>query len=169
MVVIECAAGWIDARGLGDEAVDARDRGIRALRQDDAAGSVSCRNGAGCAVVGAARAEISIHSLLEGATRATGRVAIIDVFRAFTTAAVALAKGSRHRDGPLGRGAPSHTVMPGSARSVGHRASAPRSVTRRGQSIRWASPMAYQGRPKPAHMARPRRNLEISLYVKSAG
>jgi 2-phosphosulfolactate phosphatase len=35
--------------------------------------------------------EISIHSLLEGATRATGTTAIIDVFRAFTTAAVALA------------------------------------------------------------------------------
>ena len=29
--------------------------------------------------------KISIHSLLEGATRATGTVAIIDVFRAFTT------------------------------------------------------------------------------------
>jgi 2-phosphosulfolactate phosphatase len=38
--------------------------------------------------------EISIHSLLEGATRATGMVAIIDVFRAFTTAAVALANGA---------------------------------------------------------------------------
>jgi 2-phosphosulfolactate phosphatase len=38
--------------------------------------------------------EISIHSLLEGATRATGTVAIIDVFRAFTTAAVALANGA---------------------------------------------------------------------------
>ena len=38
--------------------------------------------------------EISIHSLLEGATRATGAVAIIDVFRAFTTAAVALANGA---------------------------------------------------------------------------
>jgi 2-phosphosulfolactate phosphatase len=37
---------------------------------------------------------ISIHSLLEGATRATGTVAIIDVFRAFTTAAVALANGA---------------------------------------------------------------------------
>jgi 2-phosphosulfolactate phosphatase len=39
--------------------------------------------------------EISIHSLLEGATRATGTVAIIDVFRAFTTAAVALRTGHR--------------------------------------------------------------------------
>jgi hypothetical protein len=29
--------------------------------------------------------KISMHSLLEGATRATGTVAIIDVFRAFTT------------------------------------------------------------------------------------
>src|SRR5947199_6928077 len=40
------------------------------------------------------RMEISIYSLLEGATRATGSVAIIDVFRAFTTAAVALANGA---------------------------------------------------------------------------
>jgi 2-phosphosulfolactate phosphatase len=38
--------------------------------------------------------EISIHSLLEGATRAIGTVAIIDVFRAFTTAAVTLANGA---------------------------------------------------------------------------
>jgi 2-phosphosulfolactate phosphatase len=38
--------------------------------------------------------EISIHSLLEGAKRATGTVAVIDVFRAFTTAAVALANGA---------------------------------------------------------------------------
>jgi 2-phosphosulfolactate phosphatase len=38
--------------------------------------------------------EISIHSLLEGATRATGTVAVIDVFRAFTTAAVTLANGA---------------------------------------------------------------------------
>src|SRR6202045_2983663 len=38
--------------------------------------------------------EISIQSFLEGATRATGTVAIIDVFRAFTTAAVALANGA---------------------------------------------------------------------------
>jgi len=38
--------------------------------------------------------EISIHSLLEGATRATGSVAVIDLFRAFTTAAVALANGA---------------------------------------------------------------------------
>jgi 2-phosphosulfolactate phosphatase len=38
--------------------------------------------------------EISIHSLFEGATCATGTVAIIDVFRAFTTAAVALANGA---------------------------------------------------------------------------
>ena len=37
---------------------------------------------------------ISIHSLLEGATRATGSVAVIDVFRAFTTAAAALANGA---------------------------------------------------------------------------
>src|ERR1700761_265895 len=38
--------------------------------------------------------EISIHSLLEGAERVTGSVAVIDVFRAFTTAAVALANGA---------------------------------------------------------------------------
>jgi hypothetical protein len=38
--------------------------------------------------------EISINSLLEGATQATGSVAVIDVFRAFTTAAVALANGA---------------------------------------------------------------------------
>jgi phosphosulfolactate phosphohydrolase-like enzyme len=38
--------------------------------------------------------EISIHSLLEVATRATVTVAVIDVFRAFTTAAVALVNGA---------------------------------------------------------------------------
>ena len=38
--------------------------------------------------------EISIQSLLEGAKRATGTVAVIDVFRAFTTAAVVLANGA---------------------------------------------------------------------------
>ena len=38
--------------------------------------------------------EIWIGSLLEGAARATGAVAIIDVFRAFTTAAVVLANGA---------------------------------------------------------------------------
>jgi 2-phosphosulfolactate phosphatase len=38
--------------------------------------------------------EIRIESLLDGAGRATGMVAIIDVFRAFTTAAVALAHGA---------------------------------------------------------------------------
>jgi 2-phosphosulfolactate phosphatase len=38
--------------------------------------------------------EIVIRSLLEGATLASGAVAIIDVFRAFTTAAVALAGGA---------------------------------------------------------------------------
>jgi 2-phosphosulfolactate phosphatase len=38
--------------------------------------------------------EISIYSLLDGATRAIGTVAVIDVFRAFTTAAVALANGA---------------------------------------------------------------------------
>ncbi|TNC08163.1 2-phosphosulfolactate phosphatase [Methylobacterium terricola] len=38
--------------------------------------------------------DIVIESLLDGARRARGHVAIIDVFRAFTTAAVALAKGA---------------------------------------------------------------------------
>jgi 2-phosphosulfolactate phosphatase len=38
--------------------------------------------------------EIRIESLLAGATHATGVVAIIDVFRAFSTAAVALANGA---------------------------------------------------------------------------
>ena len=38
--------------------------------------------------------EIRIESLLEGAGRATGTVAIIDVLRAFTTAAVAFAGGA---------------------------------------------------------------------------
>src|SRR5579859_1970384 len=37
---------------------------------------------------------VSIDSLLEGAERALGAAAIIDVFRAFTTAAVALANGA---------------------------------------------------------------------------
>jgi 2-phosphosulfolactate phosphatase len=40
--------------------------------------------------------EIAIESLLDGASRAAGTVAVIDVFRAFTTAAVALANGA-HR------------------------------------------------------------------------
>jgi 2-phosphosulfolactate phosphatase len=38
--------------------------------------------------------DIGIGSLLEGAERATGAVAVIDVFRAFTTAAVAFANGA---------------------------------------------------------------------------
>jgi len=38
--------------------------------------------------------EVRIGSLLEGATQARGSVAIIDVFRAFTTAAVVLANGA---------------------------------------------------------------------------
>jgi 2-phosphosulfolactate phosphatase len=38
--------------------------------------------------------EVRIGSLLEGATQARGAVAIIDVFRAFTTAAVVLANGA---------------------------------------------------------------------------
>jgi 2-phosphosulfolactate phosphatase len=39
--------------------------------------------------------DVRIESLLEGARRAEGAVAVIDVFRAFTTAAVALANGAR--------------------------------------------------------------------------
>ena len=39
-------------------------------------------------------AEIVLDSLLEGARRAQGRVAVIDVFRAFSTAAVAFAGGA---------------------------------------------------------------------------
>ncbi len=38
--------------------------------------------------------EIVVDSLLEGAQRAQGTVVIVDVFRAFTTAAVALARGA---------------------------------------------------------------------------
>jgi 2-phosphosulfolactate phosphatase len=38
--------------------------------------------------------DIRIESLVEGAARASGTVAIIDVFRAFTTAAVAFANGA---------------------------------------------------------------------------
>ena len=38
--------------------------------------------------------EIAIESLLEGAGRPTRTVSIIDVFRAFTSAAVALANGA---------------------------------------------------------------------------
>jgi 2-phosphosulfolactate phosphatase len=38
--------------------------------------------------------EIRIESLLEGAKQARGTVVIVDVFRAFTTAAVALARGA---------------------------------------------------------------------------
>src|SRR5262245_30283057 len=38
--------------------------------------------------------DVRIDSLLTGAERATGSVVIIDVFRAFTTAAVVLARGA---------------------------------------------------------------------------
>jgi len=41
-----------------------------------------------------AKIDVRIDSLLEGAARATGSVVIIDVFRAFTTAAVALSRGA---------------------------------------------------------------------------
>jgi hypothetical protein len=44
--------------------------------------------------------EISIYSLLEGAERATGAVAVIDVFRAFTTSA-GWRTGVQHRNGPF--------------------------------------------------------------------
>ncbi len=40
--------------------------------------------------------QVAVLSLLDGAKQATGAVAIIDVFRAFTTAAVALANGASH-------------------------------------------------------------------------
>lgn len=40
--------------------------------------------------------DIRIESLIEGAARASGAVAIIDVLRAFTTAAVAFANGASH-------------------------------------------------------------------------
>src|SRR5215469_15762718 len=55
-------AGWIGAGGLGDEAVDAGDRGIRSLRQDDTARGLSCRDGAGSAVVGAVQADRAVLS-----------------------------------------------------------------------------------------------------------
>jgi 2-phosphosulfolactate phosphatase len=42
----------------------------------------------------AAAMKISIQSLLEGARNASGAVAVIDTFRAFTTAAVALVNGA---------------------------------------------------------------------------
>jgi 2-phosphosulfolactate phosphatase len=60
-------------------------------------GQASARRSAGVAKCRELRLtvmEISIHSLLEGAERATGTVAVIDVFRAFTSAAVALANGA---------------------------------------------------------------------------
>jgi 2-phosphosulfolactate phosphatase len=40
--------------------------------------------------------QISVDSLIEGARRSRGTVVIIDVFRAFTTAAVALSRGARY-------------------------------------------------------------------------
>src|SRR6266849_5668859 len=52
------------------------------------------RIGSGSTNLSEPRMEISIQSLLEGAARANGTVGIIDVFRAFTTAAVALANGA---------------------------------------------------------------------------
>lgn len=39
--------------------------------------------------------EIKIESLIEGARRAQGKIIIIDVFRAFTTAAIALDRGAK--------------------------------------------------------------------------
>src|SRR5262245_47376122 len=44
--------------------------------------------------LGSAMMDVRIDSLLSGAERATGSVVIIDVFRAFTTAAVVLARGA---------------------------------------------------------------------------
>src|SRR6266446_10570258 len=52
------------------------------------------RIGSGSTNLSEPRMKISIQSLLEGAARANGMVGIIDVFRAFTTAAVALANGA---------------------------------------------------------------------------
>jgi 2-phosphosulfolactate phosphatase len=40
--------------------------------------------------------QITIDSLLDGVTRSRGTTVVIDVFRAFTTAAVALSRGARH-------------------------------------------------------------------------
>ena len=40
--------------------------------------------------------DVYIESLLEGAARSRGTAVVIDVFRAFTTAAVALSRGARH-------------------------------------------------------------------------
>jgi 2-phosphosulfolactate phosphatase len=48
------------------------------------------------AAAGTVPLDIRIGSLLDGARQATGAVAVIDVFRAFTTAAVALANGASH-------------------------------------------------------------------------
>lgn len=39
---------------------------------------------------------ITLDSLLDGVTRSRGTTVVIDVFRAFTTAAVALSRGARH-------------------------------------------------------------------------
>jgi len=50
--------------------------------------------GAGGMVYARRSMEIRIESLIDGARRARGTVVIIDVFRAFTTAAVALARGA---------------------------------------------------------------------------
>src|SRR5262245_16729624 len=44
--------------------------------------------------LGSAKMDVRIDSLLSGAERATGSVVIIDVFRAFTIAAVVLARGA---------------------------------------------------------------------------
>src|SRR6266436_132231 len=52
------------------------------------------RIGSGSTNLSEPRMKISIQSLLEGAARGNGTVGIIDLFRAFTTAAVALANGA---------------------------------------------------------------------------
>src|SRR5690349_24859953 len=48
--------------GSGDEAVDTGGSGVRVLRQNDAAGGVSFRDGGRCAVVGAVRGDRAILS-----------------------------------------------------------------------------------------------------------
>ena len=40
--------------------------------------------------------QVRIESLVEGAERARGTVIVIDVFRAFSTATIALARGAQH-------------------------------------------------------------------------
>src|SRR5215475_7319563 len=62
VIMIEYVRGRIGAHGLGDEAADTGDGGVRTLRQDDAAGGVSGRDGADCAMVGAVRVDRAVLS-----------------------------------------------------------------------------------------------------------